>query len=96
MPRGAGGGASATVLGHPRRRGGTVGGVVAALGAIAGHGVRLASVGAGSVVAVVGLGLVGQIAAQLATAAGARVVGIDADPARVELVAALGAVAGPA
>ena len=41
-----------------------------ALGAIAAHGIRLAEVDAGSVVAVIGLGLVGQLASQLATAAG--------------------------
>jgi predicted dehydrogenase len=65
-----------------------------ALGAIAGHGVRIAEVGAGETVAVIGLGLVGQLAAQLATAAGARVIGIDVSPERVELARSLGAVAG--
>lgn len=69
-------------------------GAFGALGAIAAHGVRLADVDAGSIVAVIGLGLVGQLAAQLATAAGARVVGIDTDPSRVELARELGAVAG--
>jgi threonine dehydrogenase-like Zn-dependent dehydrogenase len=66
----------------------------AALGAIAGHGLRTAEVTAGSVVAVVGLGLIGQITAQLASAAGARVVGIDPDPERVKLALAHGAVGG--
>jgi predicted dehydrogenase/threonine dehydrogenase-like Zn-dependent dehydrogenase len=66
----------------------------AALGAIAGHGLRTAEVTAGSVVAVVGLGLIGQLTAQLATAAGGRVVGIDPDTDRVELALSLGAVAG--
>ncbi len=69
-------------------------GAFGALGAIAAHGVRLAEVEAGSVVAVIGLGLVGQLAAQLATAAGARVIGIDTDPSRVQLAGELGAVAG--
>ncbi len=69
-------------------------GAFAALGAIAGHGLRIAEVQAGSVVAVLGLGLIGQIASQLATAAGARVVGIDPDPARVGLALAHGAAAG--
>ena len=44
---------------------------------IALHGLRLAGVGAGSKVVVIGLGLVGQLAARLATAAGCDVVGID-------------------
>lgn len=68
----------------------------AAVGAIAAHGVRTAGVEAGSVVAVIGLGLVGQLAAQLATAAGARVVGVDLAPDRVELARRLGAVGGTA
>ncbi len=65
-----------------------------AIGAIAAHGLRVGEVQAGHVVAVVGLGLIGQLAAQLATAAGARVVAIDLDPARVELARTLGAVGG--
>ena len=69
-------------------------GSFAALGAIAGHGVRTAEVTAGSVVAVIGLGLIGQMTAQLATAAGARVIGIDPDRARVELALEHGAVDG--
>src|SRR4051794_9079801 len=69
-------------------------GAFGALGAIAAHGVRLAEVDAGCVVAVIGLGLVGQLAAQLVTAAGARAVAIDTDDVRVELARELGAVAG--
>ena len=69
-------------------------GSFAALGAIAAHGVRVAEVAAGATVAVIGLGLVGQLAAQLATAAGGRVVGIDVSPERVALGLRLGAVAG--
>ena len=45
----------------------------ATLGAIAMNAVRIASLGLGDVVAVVGLGLVGQLVAQLARAQGARV-----------------------
>ena len=69
-------------------------GAFGALGAIAAHGVRIAGVTAGSVVVVVGLGLVGQLAAQLATAAGARVIGVDLARSRVDLARELGAVDG--
>jgi len=44
---------------------------------IALHSLRLANAGPGSKVAVIGLGLVGQLAARLATAAGCDVAGID-------------------
>jgi len=44
---------------------------------IALHGLRLAEIGPGSKVVVIGLGLVGQLAARLAMAAGCDVVGID-------------------
>jgi predicted dehydrogenase/threonine dehydrogenase-like Zn-dependent dehydrogenase len=44
---------------------------------IALHGLRLAEVGPGSKVVVIGLGLVGQLAARLAMAAGCDVIGID-------------------
>jgi predicted dehydrogenase len=66
-------------------------GAFAALGATAAHGVRVAGVEAGSVVAVIGLGLVGQLAAQLATTAGARVIGVDPDAGKAELALRLGA-----
>lgn len=69
-------------------------GAFGALGAIAAHGVRIADVQAGSVVVVIGLGLVGQLAAQLATAAGARVIGADTDADRVQLANTLGACGG--
>jgi predicted dehydrogenase/threonine dehydrogenase-like Zn-dependent dehydrogenase len=49
----------------------------ATVASIALHGLRLAEVGAGSKVVVVGLGLVGQLAARLAMAAGCDVAGID-------------------
>jgi predicted dehydrogenase/threonine dehydrogenase-like Zn-dependent dehydrogenase len=63
----------------------------ATMGAIALHGVRQAEIGLGSHVAVVGLGLLGQLTVQLATAAGAQVVAVDFDAARVELAARHGA-----
>src|SRR6185436_19345088 len=45
----------------------------------------------GEVVAVIGLGLIGQITVQLLKAAGCRVVSIDIDPRRVTLAQKLGA-----
>lgn len=61
------------------------------LGAIAMQGIRRADVGLGDRVAIVGLGLLGQIGLQIACAAGCRVLGIDLDPARVELAVSNGA-----
>jgi predicted dehydrogenase/threonine dehydrogenase-like Zn-dependent dehydrogenase len=61
------------------------------LGAIALQGIRLADVRLGELVAVVGLGLVGQLSVQLLKAAGCRVAGIDPDPLRVELALRCGA-----
>jgi polar amino acid transport system substrate-binding protein len=61
------------------------------VGAIALQGVRIAGVALGEVYAVVGLGLIGQITVQLVKAAGGRVLGIDLDPAKVELARKLGA-----
>ena len=53
------------------------------IAAIALHGLRLAEAGPGSKVVVLGLGLIGQLAARLALAAGCEVAGIDpAEPAR--------------
>jgi predicted dehydrogenase len=69
-------------------------GAFGAVGSIAAHGLRLASVEPGAVVVVVGLGLVGQLAAQLCTTAGARVIGLDIAPAKVEVATRLGAVGG--
>jgi len=57
---------------------------------IALHGVRLAEVGLGDVVAVIGLGLVGQLSLELAAAAGSVPLGVDPDPGRVELARAAG------
>lgn len=63
----------------------------ATLGAIALHGVRNADIKLGERVLVMGLGLVGQLAVQLAAAAGARVAGIDFNPARCQLASEGGA-----
>lgn len=63
----------------------------AALGAIAGHGTRLAGVDAGGVVGVIGMGLLGQIAAQLVTLAGADAIVFDPRADRVALGVELGA-----
>ena len=52
-------------------------GAFATVGSIALHGVRQADVRLGERVAVIGLGLVGQLAGQLLRAAGCTVVGID-------------------
>jgi len=52
----------------------------ATVGAIALHGFRLAEVGPGSRIAVIGLGLVGQLTGRLARAAGCEVVGVDVNP----------------
>lgn len=60
------------------------------VGAIALQGLRLAEIELGETVAVIGLGLVGLLAAQLAKASGARVVGMDTNPARCALARELG------
>lgn len=56
----------------------------ATVGAVALHAFRLGRCELGGTVAVVGLGLVGQLAAQIADAAGCRVVGVDPLSARCE------------
>jgi predicted dehydrogenase len=63
----------------------------ATLGSIAMHAVRIANIGLGETVAVIGLGIVGQLVAQLARLQGATVVGIDLRPERIELARRLGA-----
>ena len=55
------------------------------LGAVALHGFRLAETQIGERLAVVGLGLLGLLAASIAMAAGCPVLGIDLDPRRVAL-----------
>jgi predicted dehydrogenase/threonine dehydrogenase-like Zn-dependent dehydrogenase len=61
------------------------------LGAIAMHGFRLAEPQIGENAAVIGLGLLGLLAIQIAAAAGCNVLGIDIDPQRVALASSLGA-----
>ena len=63
----------------------------ATLCAIALHGVRLTRPELGAWCAVVGVGLVGQLAAQLLALSGVRVLALDVDPARLELAGRLGA-----
>jgi predicted dehydrogenase/threonine dehydrogenase-like Zn-dependent dehydrogenase len=60
------------------------------VGAIAMQGVRRAAPQLGERVAVIGLGLIGQITAQLLRAAGCDVIGLDLDPARVDRATSLG------
>jgi predicted dehydrogenase/threonine dehydrogenase-like Zn-dependent dehydrogenase len=55
------------------------------VGAIAMHGFRQAELRLGERVAVIGMGLVGQLTAQIARAAGCEVMGIDLSPWRLEL-----------
>ncbi len=63
------------------------------LGAIALHGLRLGRPQLGERVAVIGLGLLGMIAVQLAQAAGCSVFGVDLAPQRVEMARRFGAAA---
>ena len=63
----------------------------ATVGAIAMNGIRQARLAIGDTVVVIGLGLVGLLAIQLLRAAGCRIVGIDLDPAKVELARKAGA-----
>ena len=62
----------------------------ATVGAIAMHGFRLGGARLGETVAVIGLGLIGLIAVQIAKAAGCMVVGMDPDLARCALAEQLG------
>jgi predicted dehydrogenase len=55
------------------------------------HGVRTADVKLGDIVAVIGLGLLGQLTVQILKAAGCRVLGMDIAPERAELALRLGA-----
>jgi predicted dehydrogenase/threonine dehydrogenase-like Zn-dependent dehydrogenase len=60
------------------------------IGAIALHGVRQGEAGIGESVGVIGLGLVGQLAARIARASGCHVVGVDRDGSAVELARTAG------
>jgi predicted dehydrogenase/threonine dehydrogenase-like Zn-dependent dehydrogenase len=60
------------------------------LGAIALQGVRRVQPTLGETVAVVGLGILGQLAVQLLQASGARVIGTDLDPTRIDKALAHG------
>ena len=66
----------------------------ATLGAIALQGVRRTEPGLGDRIAVLGLGLLGQITVQMLKAAGAVVIGVDVRPDRVERATSLGLDAG--
>src|SRR5262245_3242167 len=66
----------------------------ATVGAIALQGVRRAAPQLGDRVAVIGLGLIGQLTVQLLRAAGCHTTGLDLDPARVTRARALGLDAG--
>src|SRR5579884_929542 len=63
------------------------------VGAVAMHGIRTAEVKLGDVVAVIGLGLLGQITVQVLRAAGCRVVGMDLVSERADLALRSGATA---
>lgn len=63
----------------------------ATLGAVALHGIRTADVKLGDLVAVIGLGLLGQLTVQVLKAAGCRVLGLDIDASRADLARHLGA-----
>jgi predicted dehydrogenase len=67
------------------------------VGAIALNGVRIAQLQLGERVAVIGLGLIGQLAMQLVRAQGCKVLGVDLDPSKLELAKSFGcdAVAAP-
>lgn len=60
------------------------------LGIIALHGVRCARLEFGETVAVMGLGLLGLLTAQILRAYGCRVIGTDLDPSKLELAAGVG------
>jgi predicted dehydrogenase/NADPH:quinone reductase-like Zn-dependent oxidoreductase len=62
-----------------------------AIGAVAMHGIRTAGVRLGDVVAVIGLGLLGQLTLQLLKAAGCRVLAMDIVPERSDLALRMGA-----
>jgi predicted dehydrogenase/threonine dehydrogenase-like Zn-dependent dehydrogenase len=62
----------------------------ATIAAIALQGLRLAELGPGSKVCIIGLGLIGQLTARIATASGYDVVGIDVSPWNIDRLGANG------
>ena len=62
----------------------------ATLGAIALHGVRQSGAAVGENILVIGLGLLGQLTAQILRASGCRVFGIDLEQKKVDLAKTLG------
>lgn len=62
----------------------------ATLGAVALHGIRTSDAKLGDLVAVIGLGLLGQLTVQLLKAAGCTVLGMDIDPSRADLALRMG------
>lgn len=60
------------------------------LGAIAMHGARSSGLGLGGCVSVIGLGLLGNLTAQILRAYGCKVIGMDPDVAKVKLCQSLG------
>ena len=65
--------------------------VFTVLGSIALEGIRLLNPTLGEYIAVIGLGLIGQLAVQLLIASGCKVLGIDIDEGRVKLAESFGA-----
>jgi threonine dehydrogenase-like Zn-dependent dehydrogenase len=65
-------------------------GIFSQIGAIALNGVLDAGIRLGETVAVFGLGVVGQLVAQLAALSGAEVIGVDLMPSRLRLAGQLG------
>jgi 2-desacetyl-2-hydroxyethyl bacteriochlorophyllide A dehydrogenase len=67
-------------------------GLFSQIGAIALNGVHDARIRIGETVAVFGLGVPGQIVAQLAKGSGGRVIGVDLFPGRLEIATQIGAI----
>ncbi len=65
----------------------------ATVGSIALQGIRNTDARVGETVAVIGLGLIGQLAVMLLRASGCRVIGLDVSPSRVEQAITQGAIA---
>ena len=68
-------------------------GAFTTLGAIALHGFRLSKAQLGETVGVIGLGLLGLLAVEIASAAGCQVFGVDLDETRVKLASQMSATA---